>query len=57
MPTERNDVLANQGKEASPQEQKASLFERLIPILFVDDLQAERDFYVSLGFTVGSYTL
>ena len=52
MPTERNDVLANQGKEASPQEQKASLFERLIPILFVADLQAERDFYVSLGFTV-----
>ena len=57
MSTEKNEVLANQGKEASPQEQKASLFERLIPILFVDDLQAERDFYVSLGFTVGSYTL
>ena len=27
-------------------------FERLVPILFVNDLHAERDFYVSLGFTV-----
>lgn len=52
MSTERNEALVNQGKEASPQEKKASLFERLIPILFVDDLQAERDFYISLGFTV-----
>jgi hypothetical protein len=40
MSTERDEVLANQGKEDSPQEKKASLFERLIPILFVDDLQA-----------------
>jgi catechol 2,3-dioxygenase-like lactoylglutathione lyase family enzyme len=45
MSTEKNEALANQ-------EQKASLFERLIPILFVNDLHAERDFYVSLGFTV-----
>jgi len=30
----------------------AALFSRIIPILFVGDLQAERDFYVSLGFQV-----
>lgn len=30
----------------------AALFSRIIPILFVADLQAERDFYVSLGFDV-----
>ena len=30
----------------------AALFSRIIPILFVGDLQAERDFYVSLGFHV-----
>jgi hypothetical protein len=41
----KNETLTNQ-------EQGASLFERLIPILFVNDLHAERDFYVSLGFTV-----
>ena len=45
MATERNEALVNQ-------EQEASLFERLIPILFVNDLSAERDFYVSLDFTV-----
>jgi catechol 2,3-dioxygenase-like lactoylglutathione lyase family enzyme len=45
MSTERNEAFVNQ-------EKKASLFERLIPILFVNDLHAERDFYVSLGFTV-----
>ncbi|MBV9711490.1 MAG: hypothetical protein JO011_11350 [Ktedonobacteraceae bacterium] len=44
MSTERNDTVN--------QEQETSLFERLIPILFVNDLYAERDFYVSLGFTV-----
>jgi len=32
--------------------QKPALFERLVPILFVADLLAERDFYVGLGFTV-----
>jgi catechol 2,3-dioxygenase-like lactoylglutathione lyase family enzyme len=52
MSTDSNDVLARQEKEASPLEKKAALFERLIPILFVNDLQAERDFYVSLGFSV-----
>jgi catechol 2,3-dioxygenase-like lactoylglutathione lyase family enzyme len=52
MSTESNDVLAKQDRGASLQEKQVSLFERLIPILFVDDLQAERDFYVSLGFTV-----
>lgn len=30
----------------------AALFSRIIPILFVGDLQAERDFYVGLGFHV-----
>ncbi|MGH3277257.1 MAG: VOC family protein [Streptosporangiaceae bacterium] len=30
----------------------AVLFSRIIPILFVSDLQAERDFYVRLGFHV-----
>jgi catechol 2,3-dioxygenase-like lactoylglutathione lyase family enzyme len=45
MSTERNETFASQGN-------MASLFDRLIPILFVDDLDAERDFYVSLGFTV-----
>jgi catechol 2,3-dioxygenase-like lactoylglutathione lyase family enzyme len=28
------------------------LFSRIIPILFVEDLQAERNFYVRLGFQV-----
>jgi catechol 2,3-dioxygenase-like lactoylglutathione lyase family enzyme len=41
-----------QARDGSPLEQQAPLFERLVPILFVADLQAERDFYVSLGFTV-----
>jgi catechol 2,3-dioxygenase-like lactoylglutathione lyase family enzyme len=50
--TENSGVGTPQEREASPQEQRTSLFERLIPILFVDDLQAERDFYVILGFTV-----
>jgi catechol 2,3-dioxygenase-like lactoylglutathione lyase family enzyme len=30
----------------------AALFSRIIPILFVSDLEAERDFYLSLGFHV-----
>jgi catechol 2,3-dioxygenase-like lactoylglutathione lyase family enzyme len=30
----------------------APLYDRLVPILQVVDLQAERDFYVALGFTV-----
>ena len=30
----------------------AALFNRIIPILFVSDLEAERDFYVRLGFHV-----
>ncbi len=30
----------------------AALFNRIIPILFVGDLQAERDFYLRLGFHV-----
>jgi hypothetical protein len=30
----------------------AALFSRIIPILFVSDLRAERDFYVRLGFYV-----
>jgi len=42
---ERNEALP-------PQDKSVSLFNRLIPILFVDDLTAERDFYIRLGFTV-----
>jgi catechol 2,3-dioxygenase-like lactoylglutathione lyase family enzyme len=30
----------------------AAVFSRIIPILFVGDLQAERDFYLRLGFQV-----
>ena len=49
---ERTEALASQGTEARQQGNRTLLFDRLIPILFVDDLHAERDFYVSLGFTV-----
>jgi len=52
MSIEDHDSLAQQEQDVSPSELKAPLFERLIPILLVEDLQAERDFYVSLGFTV-----
>ena len=52
MTTESNDVRAQPKREASPHEKETALFQRLIPILFVADVQAERDFYVSLGFTV-----
>jgi hypothetical protein len=52
MPTEDQDSLAKQAQDGSPAEPQAALFERLIPILFVRDLPAERDFYVSLGFSV-----
>lgn len=52
MSTDSTESRASQEKEASPPQKKAALFERLIPILFVDDLQVERDFYVSLGFSV-----
>jgi len=37
--------------ENNHQENKV-LFDRLVPILFVSNLSTERDFYVSLGFTV-----
>jgi hypothetical protein len=33
-------------------EEQTPLFTRLVPILYVDDIQAERDFYLSLGFTL-----
>jgi catechol 2,3-dioxygenase-like lactoylglutathione lyase family enzyme len=54
MSVESNDVRAQQEQESEgrAQAQQAPLFDRLVPILFVDDLQAERDFYVNLGFTV-----
>jgi catechol 2,3-dioxygenase-like lactoylglutathione lyase family enzyme len=52
MSTESNDVRAGHEQETNPQEKQAALFQRLIPILFVADVQAERDFYISLGFTV-----
>ena len=52
MSTEDHDALVAQELEGSSPEQKAPLFERLIPILLVGDLYAERDFYVGLGFTV-----
>ena len=37
--------------ETNHQENKV-LFDRLIPILFVGDLNTEKEFYISLGFTV-----
>lgn len=49
---QRSQGPAKQEAESHPHEEKGTLFERLVPILFVTDLQAERDFYVSLGFTV-----
>jgi catechol 2,3-dioxygenase-like lactoylglutathione lyase family enzyme len=54
MATEHNDVGAQQEPEPEgpAHDQVTPLFDRLIPILFVADLQAERDFYVNLGFTV-----
>jgi catechol 2,3-dioxygenase-like lactoylglutathione lyase family enzyme len=52
MSTNDHDALVTQEQQGSPPEQQAPLFERLVPILLVDDLHAERDFYVSLGFTV-----
>jgi hypothetical protein len=45
---EDHDSLAKQEQDARPLELKAPLFERLIPILLVEDLQAERDFYLTL---------
>jgi len=38
--------------EAHKLEKSVPLFDRLIPILYVDNLEVERDFYVQLGFTV-----
>ncbi|HLG65028.1 MAG TPA: hypothetical protein VKY19_24035 [Ktedonosporobacter sp.] len=40
-----------QGEQVSQQGEKTSLCGRLIPIIFVDDPDAERDFYLRLGFT------
>lgn len=52
MSTEETEAPSQPEKEARKPEQSASLFDRLVPILFVDDVEAERDFYVGLGFTV-----
>jgi catechol 2,3-dioxygenase-like lactoylglutathione lyase family enzyme len=52
MLEERDEALPHQKNEDSKPENSVPLFDRLIPILFVDDLEAERDFYVQLGFTV-----
>jgi catechol 2,3-dioxygenase-like lactoylglutathione lyase family enzyme len=52
MSTENQDALAKQVQDSSPPEPRADLFARLVPILCVEDLQTERDFYVSLGFAV-----
>ena len=45
MSAESNEVLIDQAKSSI-------LFDRLIPIIFVEDLEAERDFYINLGFTL-----
>lgn len=51
MSAESRDGLVNHEQDAGSDE-KPVVFERLVPILFVADLPAERDFYVRLGFTV-----
>jgi catechol 2,3-dioxygenase-like lactoylglutathione lyase family enzyme len=52
MSTEPDETLPRQESDLGTPEESAPLFKRLIPILFVDNLEAERDFYVQLGFTV-----
>jgi catechol 2,3-dioxygenase-like lactoylglutathione lyase family enzyme len=52
MAMESNEALPSQEQEVQTPEQIVSEFDRLVPILFVADLEAERDFYVQLGFTV-----
>ena len=49
MSTQSNDIRAQHEREASPQEKQTALFQRLIPILFVADVQAERDFSSAWG--------
>jgi catechol 2,3-dioxygenase-like lactoylglutathione lyase family enzyme len=52
MSAETPSDLPPHEREGQEPEKSESLFQRLIPILFVGDLEAERDFYVRLGFTV-----
>ena len=52
MSANRDETLAHHEADGGTPEGSTPLFNRLIPILFVADLQAERDFYVQLGFTV-----
>ena len=49
---EGNGALQHHDKTAQNPDKSVPLFDRLIPILFVNDLEAERNFYVRLGFTV-----
>jgi len=52
MLTESDETLPGQETNLGTPDESAPLFNRLIPILFVDDLEAERDFYLHLGFTL-----
>jgi hypothetical protein len=52
MSTESDETLSRHEADVGTPEESTPLFTRLIPILFVDHLEAERDFYVQLGFTV-----
>jgi catechol 2,3-dioxygenase-like lactoylglutathione lyase family enzyme len=52
MPMEPGETPQYDEQEAQKPEKIVPLFNRLIPILFVGDLEAERDFYVRLGFAV-----
>lgn len=52
MPANTASDLPQHDAEAREFAKSASLVNRLIPILFVSDIEAERDFYVRLGFTV-----
>jgi catechol 2,3-dioxygenase-like lactoylglutathione lyase family enzyme len=52
MSIDSNEAHQHQVKQARNPVESVPLFDRLIPILFVDDLESERDFYIRLGFTV-----
>jgi hypothetical protein len=52
MPHDIDDVPRDGGHDVNSPGKNDPLFDRLIPILLVSDVVAERDFYVRLGFAV-----
>jgi len=52
MSTEPDETHPQQEADPGAPEESTHLFTRLIPILFVANLEAERDFYLQLGFTL-----